>query len=162
LHRLSAYVLWDFVIGCRKWVFGVDSLGRQGIAFAARNAGPTMTVGRSPVDRHPSGAVDQRPNDAGTVVLARPVTRGDPPPDQLRSGFYHLALKLDLAVALAYIDYRHKEIGVNRFVQMSGDVERDWICCATSTPTRSAAIPRSEQIAFKIARRRPMRARPAA
>ncbi len=44
--------------------------------------------------------------------------------DHLRSGFYHLALTLDLPVALAYIDYARREIGVTRFVHMSGDVER--------------------------------------
>jgi hypothetical protein len=45
--------------------------------------------------------------------------------DHIRSGFYHLALQLDLPVALAYIDYARREIGVERFVRMSGDTERD-------------------------------------
>ena len=45
--------------------------------------------------------------------------------DHLRSGFYHLALKLDLPVGLAYIDYARREIGVTRFVHMSGDAEHD-------------------------------------
>jgi hypothetical protein len=45
--------------------------------------------------------------------------------DHIRSGFYHLALKLDLPVALVYIDYRRREVGVSDFVKLSGDVERD-------------------------------------
>jgi len=45
--------------------------------------------------------------------------------DRVRSGFYYLALKLDLPVALAYIDYATREVGVSRFVHMSGNVERD-------------------------------------
>jgi hypothetical protein len=45
--------------------------------------------------------------------------------DYIRSGFYHLALKLDLPVALAYIDYRTREIGVAEFIRMSGDQARD-------------------------------------
>ena len=85
--------------------------------------------GGRPVDRHhPSGAVEQLAQLMGSepwfwLGMAPEGTRRHT--DQLRSGFYHLALRTDLPLALAYIDYRRKEIGVTRFVRMSGDIERD-------------------------------------
>jgi 1-acyl-sn-glycerol-3-phosphate acyltransferase len=85
--------------------------------------------GGRPVDRHhSSGAVEQ----LAALMQSEPwFWLGISPEgtrkktDRLRSGFYHLALKLDLPVGLAYIDYRRREIGVTRFVHMSGDQARD-------------------------------------
>jgi 1-acyl-sn-glycerol-3-phosphate acyltransferase len=85
--------------------------------------------GGRPVDRHnSSGAVEQ---------LARQIEAepwywfGISPEgtrkrtDRLRSGFYYLALRLDIPVGLGYIDYPAREVGMTEFVRMSGDRERD-------------------------------------
>jgi 1-acyl-sn-glycerol-3-phosphate acyltransferase len=126
---------WDFVLGLlAKWAIDLPIrwVGKESLfkGVAGGTLGRLMRRwGGRPVDRHhPSGAVEQLAQLMASepwfwLGLSPEGTRRHT--DQLRSGFYHLALKLDLPVALAYIDYRHKEIGVSRFVRMSGDVERD-------------------------------------
>jgi 1-acyl-sn-glycerol-3-phosphate acyltransferase len=126
---------WDFVIGLlAKWAVdlpirwvGKESLfrGLTGITL-----GRLMRVwGGRPVDRrHPSGAVAQLARLIESepwcwLGLSPEGTRRHT--DSIRSGFYHLALQLDLPVALAYIDWRTREVGVTRFVRMSGEPARD-------------------------------------
>jgi 1-acyl-sn-glycerol-3-phosphate acyltransferase len=126
---------WDFVIGLlAKWAvdlpirwIGKESLFR-GITGATLGRLMRLWGGR-PVDRHQaSGAVDQLARMMQSepwfwLGLSPEGTRRHT--DYIRSGFYHLALKLDLPVALAYIDYRKREVGVTEFVKMSGDQARD-------------------------------------
>ena len=126
---------WDFVLGLlAKWALdlpirwvGKESLFR-GVTGATLGRLMRLWGGR-PVDRrHSSGAVEQ----LAALIESEPwFWLGLSPEgtrqrtDHLRSGFYYLALKLDLPVALAYIDYGRREIGVTRFIRMSGDVEHD-------------------------------------
>jgi len=42
-----------------------------------------------------------------------------------KSGFYHLALAARVPVGLAFIDYRLKQVGLSRYVTLTGDMERD-------------------------------------
>lgn len=42
-----------------------------------------------------------------------------------KSGFYRLALEAKVPVGLAYIDYGRRELGLHRYVTLTGDVERD-------------------------------------
>jgi len=126
---------WDFVLGLLaiwaldlpiRWV-GKETLFR-GLTGATLGRLMRRWGGR-PVDRHhPSGAVTQLVNLVNAepwfwLALSPEGTRQFT--DHLRTGFYHLALELDLPVALAYFDYRQREIGVTRFVHMGGDPERD-------------------------------------
>lgn len=126
---------WDFVLGLLaiwtidhpvRWV-GKESLFR---GFAGATLGRLMRLwGGRPVDRHhSSGAVEQ----LAALMQFEPWfwlgvscegTRRYR--DHIRSGFYHLARKLDVPVGLAYFDYRTRTIGVTRFERMTGDVERD-------------------------------------
>ena len=126
---------WDFVIGLlAKWALdlpirwvGKESLFR-GLTGATLGRLMRMWGGR-PVDRNnASGAVEQLAQLMQSepwfwLGLSPEGTRRRT--DYIRSGFYHLALKLDLPVALAYIDDRTREIGVAEFVHMSGDQARD-------------------------------------
>ena len=126
---------WDFIIGLlAKWAIdlpirwvGKETLFR-GLTGATLGRLMRMWGGR-PVDRsNQSGAVEQlaRLMQSETwfwLGLSPEGTRRHT--DYIRSGFYHLALKLELPVALAYIDYRTREIGVTEFVRMSGDQSRD-------------------------------------
>ena len=126
---------WDFVIGLlAKWAIdlpirwvGKESLFR-GLTGATLGRVMRRWGGR-PVDRHQaSGAVEQLAHWMQSepwfwLGLSPEGTRRHT--DYIRSGFYHLALTLDLPVALAYIDYRKREIGVGKFVRMSGDQARD-------------------------------------
>jgi 1-acyl-sn-glycerol-3-phosphate acyltransferase len=85
--------------------------------------------GGMPVDRHgASGAVEQ----IAATMQSRPWCWLGISPEgtrayrnTLRSGFYFLALRLDLPVGLGYIDFATRRIGCTRFVRMSGDRSRD-------------------------------------
>ncbi len=45
--------------------------------------------------------------------------------DHLKSGFYQLATAGDMPVALAYIDFRTKTVGMDTYVRFTGDRDRD-------------------------------------
>lgn len=126
---------WDFVLGLlAKWAVGLPIrwVGKESLFRGATGAtlGRLMRAwGGRPVDRHTaSGAVEQlaglmKSEDWFWLGLSPEGTRKRQ--DYLRSGFYHLALKLDVPVGLAYIDFSRRRIGVRDFVRMSGDRERD-------------------------------------
>lgn len=126
---------WDFVIGLlAKWVIDlpVRWVGKESLfrGLTGATLGRLMRVwGGRPVDRHTArGAVEQLAalmNSEPWFWLGLSPEGTRRRSDHLRSGFYHLALKLNLPVGLAYIDYRRREIGVTRFVHMSGDQARD-------------------------------------
>ncbi|HQR71645.1 MAG TPA: 1-acyl-sn-glycerol-3-phosphate acyltransferase [Burkholderiaceae bacterium] len=126
---------WDFVIGLlAKWAIGLPIrwIGKESLfrGLTGATLGRLMRLwGGRPVDRRQaSGAVEQlaalmQSEPWFWLGLSPEGTRRKT--DHLRSGFYHLALKLDLPVGLAYIDYRRREIGVTEFVKMSGEPARD-------------------------------------
>ncbi len=45
--------------------------------------------------------------------------------DHWKSGFYRLALQADVPVGLAFIDYREKRVGVERWITLTGNEEAD-------------------------------------
>jgi len=157
---------WDFVIGLlAKWAINLPIrwIGKESLFRGLTGA----TLGRlmrwwggRPVDRHTaSGAVEQ----LAQMMQSEPwVWLGLSPEgtrrhtDYLRSGFYHLALKLDLPVALAYIDYRRREVGVTDFVHMSGDEAHDLEVLRRFYADKSARFPaQASTIAFRPAESRP-------
>lgn len=126
---------WDFVLGLlAKWAIDVPIrwVGKESLfrGLTGLTLGRLMRAwGGSPVDRHTArGAVDllarlMQSEDWFWLGLSPEGTRKRQ--DHLRSGFYHLALRLDVPVGLAFIDFARKRIGVRDFVRMTGDVERD-------------------------------------
>jgi 1-acyl-sn-glycerol-3-phosphate acyltransferase len=126
---------WDFIIGLlAKWAIDLPIrwIGKETLFRGVTGAtlGRLMRLwGGRPVDRtNPSGAVEQLAQLMQSepwfwLGLSPEGTRRHT--DYIRSGFYHLALRLELPVALAYIDYRTREVGVAEFVRMSGDQARD-------------------------------------
>jgi len=125
---------WDFVLGLlAKWSIGqpIRWVGKETLFRGATGA----VVGRilrrwggSPVDRHrPSRAVEQM----AATIESHDCWLGLSPEgtrkwrDHIRSGFYHLACRLDVPVGLGFIDYRRKVIGLTHFVRMTGSVESD-------------------------------------
>jgi 1-acyl-sn-glycerol-3-phosphate acyltransferase len=108
------------------WI-GKESLFR---GFTGATLGRLMRLwGGRPVNRHhASGAVEQwaqliEGEPWCWLTLSPEGTRKHQ--DHLRTGFYHLALRTRLPVGLGYIDYGRRQVGVSRFVQMSGDEDRD-------------------------------------
>ena len=45
--------------------------------------------------------------------------------DHLKSGFYQIAVAADVPVALAYIDYGTKTLGIDTYLRMTGDRDVD-------------------------------------
>jgi len=45
--------------------------------------------------------------------------------DGWKSGFYHLALEAKVPLALAYIDYPHRRIGIGGYLELTGDENVD-------------------------------------
>jgi 1-acyl-sn-glycerol-3-phosphate acyltransferase len=151
---------WDFVLGLlAKWAIdlpirwvGKESLFR---GMTGATLGRLMRLwGGRPVDRHhPSGAVEQLVQLIDSepwcwLGLAPEGTRRRT--DEIRSGFYHVALRLDLPVALAYMDYKAREIGVTTFVKMTGDQTRDLETLRSFYANKVARFPQNASpIAFK-------------
>jgi 1-acyl-sn-glycerol-3-phosphate acyltransferase len=126
---------WDFVIGLlAKWAIGLPLrfVGKESLftGFTGATLGRLMRLwGGRPVDRHrASGAVAQlvelmRSEPWFWLALSPEGTRSHQ--DHLRSGFYHLALAMQVPVGLAYIDYGRRAVGISRYMRMSGNVEVD-------------------------------------
>jgi 1-acyl-sn-glycerol-3-phosphate acyltransferase len=151
---------WDFILGLlAKWTLGLPIrwIGKESLfrGFTGATVGRLMRLwGGRPVDRqNPSGTVDQLAQLMASepwfwLGLSPEGTRKHT--DHLRSGFYHLALKLDLPVALAYIDYARREVGVTRFIRMSGDTEHDLETLRAFYADKAGRFPeKASTIAFK-------------
>ena len=108
---------WDFILG--KLAYG--SIGRKagflmkkewfffplGYLFRA--------MGGIPVDRKSSSSL--------TIAITPEATR-KPNPDW-KLGFYYTALKAQVPIVLAYIDYKDKQIGLTQSIIPSGNVEKE-------------------------------------
>lgn len=128
---------WDFVLGLLyKWSHGMP------LKFWIKD-GPTKWpligkwirwVGGVPINRRAAhGVVEStmarmRAEDFFWLVVApegtRSLTNG------WRTGFYHLWQAADCPLGLAYIDYRHKRIGMLDYVQCTGNMEADFAALA--------------------------------
>lgn len=126
---------WDFVLGMLAkgatglvvhWV-GKDSLfqkvfGLSGWFFRA--------LGGVPVNRRQStGFVGQmaeefRSRSSFYLALAPEGTRSLTP--GWRSGFYHLARTAEVPLALAFLDYAKREVGICDYLDLTGDEAQDW------------------------------------
>lgn len=74
------------------------------------------------------GVVQQIAAEYGTrdrmaLVIAPEGTRGWTP--LWRSGFYHIALAVDVPVVMTFLDYEHKRAGVGGVVHLTGDAVAD-------------------------------------
>ncbi|HEX8956821.1 MAG TPA: 1-acyl-sn-glycerol-3-phosphate acyltransferase [Burkholderiaceae bacterium] len=127
---------WDFVVGMLARIavgMQIRWLGKEALfsgPFFGFWFGPLMRrLGGEPVVRTSStGAIErlaQRMHAAESfwLALAPEGTRSYKP--YWRSGFYHIALTAEVPVALAFIDYGHKEIGFVEHMRLTGDVETD-------------------------------------
>ena len=126
---------WDFPIGIlAKWAVGVPIhwLGKE--ALFKGSCGLLLgrlfrRMGGEPIERRAStGAIERlgqhiRAADWYWLALAPEGTRKHRP--YWRSGFYHIAMAAKVPLALAYIDYATRTVGVIDYAHLTGDVERD-------------------------------------
>jgi 1-acyl-sn-glycerol-3-phosphate acyltransferase len=151
---------WDFVIGLlAKWTmrmpatFVVKESLFRGLTGATLGRLMRWWGGR-PVDRQQaSGAVAQlvelmHREEHCWLALSPEGTRSHT--TSLRSGFYQVALQLDLPVALAFIDYRRKRVGATEFMHMTGDEQRDLTALRAYYADKTARYPaKAGTIAFR-------------
>jgi len=153
---------WDFVIGLlAKWVIGVPLrwIGKESLfrGITGATLGRLMRLwGGRPVNRHhASGAVEQlamlmRNEPWFWLALSPEGTRKHQ--GHLRSGFYHLALKMNVPVGLAYIDFARKRVGVHDFIRLSGDEAGDLALLTRFYADKPGRYPqRASTIAFRAA-----------
>ncbi len=127
---------WDFVIGMlAKWAIGIPlAFWGKDTLFDLPLFGRWLRwIGGVPVDRHhPRGAVGSmvgrfaaaRRSDAFLWLALSPEgTRSYR--DNWRSGFYQVALQAELPLALAFFDYAERRVGVDSFIRLTGDADRD-------------------------------------
>jgi len=126
---------WDFPIGIlAKWGVGVPIrwLGKE--ALFSGSCGLLLgrlfrRMGGEPIERHAStGAIERlgqhiRDADWYWLALAPEGTRKFRP--YWRSGFYHIAIAAKVPLAIAYIDYATRVVGVTDYLDLSGNVELD-------------------------------------
>lgn len=122
---------WEFPIGLlAKWATGIrfryvakDVLFRWPFGVIFRRSGGI------PVNRRLStGFIGQMRDefarhDDFRLVIAPEGTRSRTP--HWKSGFYHLARAAGVPVALGFIDYPRRQIGVGAYVDLSGDPASD-------------------------------------
>jgi len=45
---------------------------------------------------------------------------------QLKSGFYYIATGANVPIALGYLDYKNKKLGIGKVIEPSGNIEFDF------------------------------------
>ncbi|MBX3620358.1 MAG: 1-acyl-sn-glycerol-3-phosphate acyltransferase [Rhizobacter sp.] len=127
---------WDFVVGLlAKWAIGIPATfwGKDSL-FKLPLVGRWMRwIGGIPVDRHAAQGVVGQMGDALReakahdrfmwLALAPEGTRSYR--DAWRSGFYHVALAAGVPLGLACFDYARREVVVDRFMALTGDMAAD-------------------------------------
>ncbi len=143
---------WDLIVGVfAKWgmgfplaFFGKDTL------FKVPVLGAWMRwIGGMPVVRNsPQGVVGQMAerlkqarerDEFYWIALAPEGTRSYSA--HWRSGFYQVALKAQVVLGLAYIDYAHKQVGTDSFLALSGDEDADMAAIAERLGHRAGKRP---------------------
>jgi len=122
---------WDFPLGMLFRIghgLPANWVGKTEM-FKAPFAGLLKRVGGIPLDRRrTTGFIDAlvaeyRKRAWMWLAIAPEGTRSHT--DHLKPGFYALALAADVPVALGYIDYGRRRIGVDTYLRMTGDRDAD-------------------------------------
>lgn len=127
---------WDFAVGVlAKWAIGIEvTFWGKDTLFRLPLFGRWLRwLGGVPVDRRSAnGIVGQMARELEAaraadhflwLALAPEGTRRRAA--AWRSGFYHVALQAKVPVGLVFLDYGRREVGVERFVTLSGDAPAD-------------------------------------
>jgi 1-acyl-sn-glycerol-3-phosphate acyltransferase len=122
---------WDFILGL---LFRLEhALPASWVGKREMFPGPFLRwfgrIGGIPVDRRRAhGFVEQllaefRSREWMWLAITPEGTRSRT--DYLKSGFYQLAVEGDLPVALGYIDYGARIVGIDTYLRMTGDRDAD-------------------------------------
>ncbi len=122
---------WDFILGKLAYL----SVGRfagfmmkkdwfffpLGAIFRAMGGVPVSRDRRTDLVTQ---MVDEFNRRERFAIAITPEGTRKPNPDW-KTGFYRIALRAEVPLMLAYIDYRDKEIGLKKIFTPTGDIERD-------------------------------------
>ena len=122
---------WDFILGMlAKWGMGLP------INWVAKHSmfwGPFKPVfiamGGVPLNREKTTGFIQKnielfaQREQFILGLMPEGTRSKT--DHWKTGFYHIAHGANVPIALAYLDYKNKVIGIGEIIQSSGDIHAD-------------------------------------
>jgi 1-acyl-sn-glycerol-3-phosphate acyltransferase len=126
---------WDFIVGMLgKLALGLEVrwLGKASLftGFTGLLLGPLMrALGGEPVERgNATGAIGRlaqrfHQHESYWLAFAPEGTRHYR--ERWRSGFYHITLAAKVPLALLYLDYPRRQIGIDVYLTMSGDEEQD-------------------------------------
>jgi len=123
-----------------NWDFPLGMLFRIGHGLPANWVGKTemfrppfggvlKRVGGIPLDRQRTAGfiealvAEYRARDWMWLSIAPEGTRSHT--DHLKAGFYTLAVAADVPVALGYIDYATRTVGIDTYLRMTGDRDAD-------------------------------------
>jgi 1-acyl-sn-glycerol-3-phosphate acyltransferase len=122
---------WDFPIGVLFRIghrLKANWVGKQEM-FRWPLRGWFVRIGGIPLNRRKTtGFIDAllaefRSREWMWLAIAPEGTRGHT--DHWKAGFYQIALAANVPVALAYIDYATKTVGIDTYLRMTGDREAD-------------------------------------
>jgi 1-acyl-sn-glycerol-3-phosphate acyltransferase len=123
-----------------NWDFPLGVLFKLGHGMPARWMGKDqmfrwpfrrllLAIGGVPINRRENTgfvaamAAEMHRHDEFWMAVAPEGTRSYT--EYLKSGFYQLALTADVPIGLGYVDYARRQVGIDRYVRMTGDEERD-------------------------------------
>jgi len=123
---------WDFIMGMlARWALNMP------LNWVAKHSmfwGPFrplfMAIGGVPLNREKSVGFIQKnielfeQREEFILGLMPEGTRSKT--DHLKTGFYHIAHGANVPLALGYLDYKNKSIGVGKVMDLSGDIEADF------------------------------------
>jgi 1-acyl-sn-glycerol-3-phosphate acyltransferase len=139
--RTSRYVMigaphtsnWDFILMLFlmaiegipiRWM-GKDSLfrGPMGVFMRSMGAIPVNRQERTNLVDQIAAKFDEY--DELIIGLAPEGTRSKA--SRWRTGFYYIALKAEVPIVMAYVDYANKVIGVGPSIKPTGDIQADFV-----------------------------------
>ena len=124
---------WDFVLALlARWALGIRFrwIGKDSL-FRWPFGGFMRWLGGIPVNRRaPSNFIDQMADQIHAsrelvVVITPEGTRSRTA--HWRSGFYYLALRAGIPIALGYVDYARKILGIGPVLMPTGNIEADMV-----------------------------------
>jgi 1-acyl-sn-glycerol-3-phosphate acyltransferase len=145
---------WDFFIGLATiWALALPIrwIGKETLftGWFGRIVGPLLRRwgGRPVFRQRPTGMVEQLAQTIAAepwcwIALSPEGTRRRL--DHWRSGFYHLALRAQVPVGLAFFDFVRREVGICGYVELTGDVEADMARIAAGYAGRHGRFPALE------------------
>jgi 1-acyl-sn-glycerol-3-phosphate acyltransferase len=122
---------WDFIVGILYrygWGLPAHWVGKHTL-FRRPFAGLLAHLGGIPVNRDVPGGLFKallaqfRERESMWLAIAPEGTRSHK--DHVKSGFYKLALAANVPLALGFIDYGTRTVGIDTYLTLTGDQEAD-------------------------------------